>query len=315
MAISNELQEARTKLAAREAAQQRMKDVNALIRKHKGNADTITPELLKMGIDEQEAHKLLNPKYSYESKGYQGWQLTNNSSEVRRLKDRVKMLEGKEQQREAIAATDGAQQPEETINGVRIVHNYEADRVQMFFDGKPPADIRAELNGNGFNWTPSILAWQRKLNNIAIYQAARIAGKVTPPAPPTPARDEAQEAQGVDLFEDYDQQPEELRAVIEEYREQLESEDYPQLEQALKALNAIGYTFEYYLDATPYDLRKIGQSGKVQIARNYHRHRAKSPTRLYRLADDGFMSRNATGAGYVPRLCYFPPRTNHFLTF
>jgi hypothetical protein len=260
--ISFELQEARTKLAAREKRQQRMKEVNALIRKHKGNNDILTPLLLEMGED---AQKLLNPRYSYESKGFQGWEITNNGSEIRRLKDRVTMLEGKEQTREQIATTEGAQQPEKTINGVRIVENYEADRVQLFFDGKPAADIRQQLNDNGFKWAPSLMAWQRKLNNAAIYQAERIA-KLMPPVEPAPARDEAPAAVGVDLFEDYNQQPEEVKAVVEEYREQLESEDYAQLEQALKAFNAIGYTFEYYLDATPYDLRKIGEKGKTEAA-------------------------------------------------
>lgn len=190
--ITIELQEARAKLASREKARDHMKEVNALIRKHKGNNEVITPLLIAMGIPASKAHELLNPRYSYEVKGYQGWELSNNGAEIRRLTDRVKMLESKEQTRTEIATTEGAAQPEKVINGVRIVEDYEADRVQLFFDGKPAENIRTECKRAGFKWAPSAGAWQRKINNAAIYQAERIA-KLMPPVeaaeelPPPPA--------------------------------------------------------------------------------------------------------------------------------
>ena len=41
--------------------------------------------------------------------------------------------------------------------------NREDNRLQVFFDGKPDADTRAELKSNGFRWAPSVGAWQRQL--------------------------------------------------------------------------------------------------------------------------------------------------------
>jgi hypothetical protein len=41
--------------------------------------------------------------------------------------------------------------------------------------------------------------------------------------------------------------------------------DYRGLEKALKEVEKIGYTFDYYLDAVPYDLRPIGSIGKTEL--------------------------------------------------
>jgi hypothetical protein len=68
------------------------------------------------------------------------------------------------------------------------------------------------------------------------------------------------ETDGVDLFEDYEDQPQEVTAILSKY--ELEDNDYDVLEELLAELKEIGYTFEYGLDGEPYDLRKIGQKGK-----------------------------------------------------
>lgn len=69
--------------------------------------------------------------------------------------------------------------------------------------------------------------------------------------------------EGVDLFEDYEDQPEEVSVILSKY--EVEDNDYDILEQLLAELEEIGYTFEYGLDAEPYDLRKIGQKGKSEF--------------------------------------------------
>lgn len=65
-----------------------------------------------------------------------------------------------------------------------------------------------------------------------------------------------------DLFEYYEEQPEELRAIINKYTDENydygDSYEYSELEEMLREVEAIGYTFEYGLDAIPYALRKIG---------------------------------------------------------
>jgi hypothetical protein len=69
--------------------------------------------------------------------------------------------------------------------------------------------------------------------------------------------------EGVDLFEDYDNIPSNVQEVLDKYSDAFEDGDYRKLEKANNELNKIGYTFEYGLDGEAYDLRKIGQKGKM----------------------------------------------------
>ena len=46
----------------------------------------------------------------------------------------------------------------------KIVNNFDADRTQIIFPGKPNNEIRKELKSNGFRWSPRHGAWQRKLS-------------------------------------------------------------------------------------------------------------------------------------------------------
>lgn len=69
--------------------------------------------------------------------------------------------------------------------------------------------------------------------------------------------------EGVDLFEDYDDQPQEVQDILEKY--DFEDADYQTLKKLKIELNAIGYTFDYDMDGSPYDLRKIGQKGKSEF--------------------------------------------------
>lgn len=62
------------------------------------------------------------------------------------------------------------------INGVRIVENYDLDRLQMFFDGKPNNETISKLKHNAFKWSPSNGCWQRQLTNNAIYGMRRVLG-------------------------------------------------------------------------------------------------------------------------------------------
>jgi hypothetical protein len=69
--------------------------------------------------------------------------------------------------------------------------------------------------------------------------------------------------EGVDLFEDYENIPSNVQEVLDKYSDAFEDGDYRKLEKANNELKKIGYTFEYGLDGEAYDLRKIGQKGKM----------------------------------------------------
>jgi hypothetical protein len=74
---------------------------------------------------------------------------------------------------------------------------------------------------------------------------------------------EGGEVEGVDLFEDYDDQPEEVQAILANY--EMEDNDYETLQNLKAELESIGYTMDFGLDAEPYDLRKIGEKGKSEF--------------------------------------------------
>lgn len=148
------------KIAALEKRQERMKEANKIIRKHKDNPAAARAELTSLGFSDVEIHKIITPDYMGRV-GFQSWALSNNNAEIRRLKKRVEMLEQLEQ--------DETQ--EIVIGDVRIVDNVEENRVQIFFPDKPAEEIRSKLRSLGFVWAPSVKAWQRKRNGYAFHAA------------------------------------------------------------------------------------------------------------------------------------------------
>ena len=78
------------------------------------------------------------------------------------------------------------------------------------------------------------------------------------------------ENKGIDLFEDYKNIPKNVQKILDKYENGFEDGDYDVLAKAKEELEKIGYTFEYYLDGLAYDLRKIGEMGKVEYAEKHH---------------------------------------------
>jgi len=60
-----------------------------------------------------------------------------------------------------------------------------------------------------------------------------------------------------DLFEEYDKLPKDIQKLVDELNE---VEDYRDTEKILKKMKDKGYTFEYYLDNQPYNLRKLDKT-------------------------------------------------------
>jgi hypothetical protein len=59
----------------------------------------------------------------------------------------------------------------------------------------------------------------------------------------------------IDLFENYELLPSNVLKVLTNFEDM--EETYEDCEKFRNELEKIGYTFEYYLDAIPYDLKKI----------------------------------------------------------
>lgn len=156
----SELEEATKNLESRKAAHEKMKKANAIIRKHKGGESAIS-ELVEIGFKEIEAKNILTPN-AWGVKGYETFYLTNNLQNIKRLEDRVKLLQAKQ----AIAQSDNSKKEYE-INGVKVCENFEADRLQILFEAKPEPEMINKLKRNGFRWSPFNKAWQRKLTSNA----------------------------------------------------------------------------------------------------------------------------------------------------
>jgi len=61
----------------------------------------------------------------------------------------------------------------------KTVKNNDLMRLQLLFDGKPSEEIRTILKSNGFRWSPSNKAWQRLLNDNALYSLKRVSEAIT----------------------------------------------------------------------------------------------------------------------------------------
>lgn len=79
-----------------------------------------------------------------------------------------------EKNRELSIDKETAENKEYKINGINVVENIQADRVQIFFDGKPQHEMIQKLKKNAFRWSPSVGCWQRQLTRAGIYATEQV---------------------------------------------------------------------------------------------------------------------------------------------
>lgn len=149
------------KLATLEKHQEMMKAANAAIRMKdpaKGDA-----KLAELGYTPEDIAKLRAPDFCGRI-GYPAYELQNNNANIRRIRGRIAELKKR---------TENTPEGWE-FDGGRVVVNTAENRLQIIFDGKPDADIRTELKGEGFRWAPSQGAWQRQLTDNAMRAGRRL---------------------------------------------------------------------------------------------------------------------------------------------
>ena len=153
----NAVSKLESKLAKLEQAQETMKAVNAYYRKHKtlDGCPHLSPEQI------EKLKASMSGSYRANPKPFESYQLSNNNAEIRRLKNRITALTRRKELGYVGWEFDGG----------RVEANTADNRLQIFFDEKPDKEIREELKGNGFRYAPSTEAWQRQLNDNAIYAA------------------------------------------------------------------------------------------------------------------------------------------------
>lgn len=161
------------KIAGLERSQELMKSANAIIRKKPLTDDQKIAEMVKIGMSEENAKEALKPDYMGRI-GFASYSLQNNNANIRTAKQRLEHIKKlRERGNKEIVVEPATTESEESA--IRIVDNAEANRLQIFFPGKPDADVRTELKRNGFRWTPSIGAWQAYRSERANQLAQKIA--------------------------------------------------------------------------------------------------------------------------------------------
>ena len=130
----------------------RMKKENAYYRKHgtmKGYE----------GITDEDAAKLdAEIKHSFYQVPFPAYELTSARQKIKTAEERAEQLKKLKAK---------AEQPAEDnyphVDGVEVVENAEAMRIQLLFNGKPSEEVRGVLKSHGFRWSPRFSAWQRQL--------------------------------------------------------------------------------------------------------------------------------------------------------
>lgn len=164
-------------ISSAERTQDQMKAANKAIRTNAnaGEAHQVAA-LMELGHSEAQALELLHPRFS-RGQGFPSYRLTNNQANIRRMRERLEKI------------TAAKARPVETVecsNGVTLEDDAPANRVRLFFPGKPSDEIRAELKSSGFRWAPSSGAWQAYRNRGTLSTAKRLAGEVVESAPILP---------------------------------------------------------------------------------------------------------------------------------
>ena len=151
------VQKLEKKLESLEKSQETMKAVNAYYRKHKtlDGCPHLSPEQL------EKLKANMASSWHLGDKPFATWALSNNSAEIRRVKDRIKSLS----QQKEIGFVGWE------FDGGKVDANTEANRLQIFFEDKPDETTREALKSNGFRWSPKAGAWQRQLTSNAYYAA------------------------------------------------------------------------------------------------------------------------------------------------
>ena len=153
----NSIQKLEAKVESLTRQQEMMKSANKIVRNKKLADVEKIDQLKEIGFSERDAVSCMTPD-SYGEVGFPSWQLSNNSAVIRNAKQRL----------EKAIKFKTTENREYEIGDVRIVENYEGNRLQLFFPGKPDEDVRGKLKRNGFRWSPSNGCWQSYLNRSQV---------------------------------------------------------------------------------------------------------------------------------------------------
>lgn len=159
---TSELERYKAELISMQANHIKMKEGNKIIAKAKKEGKDISQFLIDTyGI----APHMVDWSMRF------GFGLTNNNANMKRVEERIKLLEKKEAIKEINPITNY------TFDGGTMVINYEVDRIQIMFSTRPTSTELSEWKAKGlnsYNWSPSNMAWQRKITANAMWHVKRM---------------------------------------------------------------------------------------------------------------------------------------------
>lgn len=124
------LEQIKKEIEAAEHLQKTMVAANKIVRSKRSPSEKLA-DLINIGIPEKSASQLLVPD-SANRIGFAAYQLTNNGASIRRMQERLTVLTQR-------AAAETKEETRE--DGITVTENTEADRIQIFFPGKPEAHV------------------------------------------------------------------------------------------------------------------------------------------------------------------------------
>lgn len=151
--LSSEVEHLKEEIIEMKEWQETMKQINKIVRDKKLTEEEIFDELTNLGISKATGQALLNPQYSYQKKGFQPYELTNNNSKIKTRENRLAELEQR-------LNAEGEENETYKINGVTIEKDIFGNRIKLFFPSKPDEKMRTTLKSNGFRWSPNNECWQ-----------------------------------------------------------------------------------------------------------------------------------------------------------
>lgn len=149
-----EVERLQNKLETLTDLQDKMKAVNKVVRNGKLSDEEQREELEALGLSSSTIDEIMKgPHYSFEKKGFQTYQLSNNLAKIKATEQAIK--------RHTVMAT--TEDKEYKFDGGKVVICNTDERIRIYFDEIPNSQIRSMLKGNAFKWSPKNNAWQRQL--------------------------------------------------------------------------------------------------------------------------------------------------------
>lgn len=162
-----EVERLQEKLEKLTELQEKMKAVNKIVRSKKLSEVEQYEELEALGLSKKLINEVMSePQYAFQKKGFQAYQISNNNAKIKATEEAIR-------RHTAMAETEDSEIP---FEGGKIEMCYSEERIRIYFDERPDAEMIKNLKGAAFKWSPKNVAWQRQLTPNAKYATSRLLG-------------------------------------------------------------------------------------------------------------------------------------------